>query len=148
MPFKKGLIGYWAGKKRPDISAMRKGKKLSEEHKRKLSKSHKGKKLSEEHKRKIVENLTGRPVSKETREKIGNANRGIKSGSWKGNNATYRSVHCWVVNNWGKDGECESCGSKEYLDWHNIDCKYSRERKDWMRLCRKCHMTLDGRIKK
>lgn len=28
--------GYWAGKKRPDISAMRKGIKLSEEHKAKL----------------------------------------------------------------------------------------------------------------
>lgn len=40
---------------RKKLSAVRKGKKKSEEHKKKLSEAHKGKKLSEEHKQKLID---------------------------------------------------------------------------------------------
>lgn len=147
MVFIKGNVGYWTGKKRPNISTLFKGKKLSLSHRKKLSLAHKGKVLSEEHKRKLVIKLTGRPVSKETRIKIGNANRGENSGSWKGDKVKYRGLHTWVVHNWGKADVCVNCGSDSFVDWHNINNKYKRVREDWEKLCRKCHMTKDGRTK-
>ena len=63
------------------IGEAHKGKKLSEEHKRKLSEAHKDKKRgphSEEHKRKISEAEKGKkckPVSEETKRKISEANK-------------------------------------------------------------------------
>ena len=147
MVFIKGQIGYWTGKKRPDISEKQKGRRLSKAWRKKLSEAHKGKKLSEEHKRKLILKLIGRPVSEKTRRKIGDANRGEKSGSWKGNKVKYRGLHTWIVYNWGKANICENCNSKKFIDWHNMDNKYKRDRKDWKKLCRKCHMILDGRKK-
>jgi predicted RNA binding protein with dsRBD fold (UPF0201 family) len=47
-----------------------KGKKLTEEHKRKLSERQKGKTFTEEHKLKISKSLTGRKLSEEQKEKI------------------------------------------------------------------------------
>ena len=56
------------------ISAMntrtKKGKKLSDEHKRKVSESKKGTFLSDEHKRKLSESMKGHSVSEETKQKI------------------------------------------------------------------------------
>lgn len=59
---------------------------ISEETKRKISKSHKGKKLSEQHKRRIGESgkghpttLKGRPISQEHKEKIRKAMTGNKN---------------------------------------------------------------------
>lgn len=67
-----------------------KGKKLSEEHKRKLSEAHKGKsgpwkgkKLSEEHKKKLSENhkgFTGKHHSEETKQVM----REKSTGEWNG----------------------------------------------------------------
>lgn len=52
-------------------------RRLSEEHRRKMSISRRGKKLSEEHRRKISEGLKGRVFSEETRRKISESNRGL-----------------------------------------------------------------------
>ena len=54
----------------------RKGKKLSEEHKRKISEANKGKHRSEEFKRK----MRGKHLSEETKEKIGAALKGKPIG--------------------------------------------------------------------
>ena len=59
-----------------NISEGKKGKKLSEEHKRKISRSSKGKKLSEEHKNKISKKLKGIKRSEETKIKISIALKG------------------------------------------------------------------------
>ena len=48
----------------------RKGKSLSEEHKKKLSEAHKGKQFSEEHKNKIGEAHKGKKLSDETKKKL------------------------------------------------------------------------------
>ena len=52
-----------------------KGKKLSEEHRRKLYKANKGKHPSEETRRKLREAKKGRTLSEETRRKISEANK-------------------------------------------------------------------------
>lgn len=52
------------------------GKKLSKEHREKLSTSHRGKKLQESTKRKMSESRTGRTLSEETRRKISEAHKG------------------------------------------------------------------------
>lgn len=72
-----GKPGYWLGKKRPDIAEKIKsrdtGKKLSEEHRQKISKSLKGRKgkpLSDEAKIKISKFNKGKKLSEETKKKI------------------------------------------------------------------------------
>ena len=52
----------------------KKGKKFSEEHKKKLSEAHKGKKRSEETRKKIAE--AKKNISEETRKKIAEAKKG------------------------------------------------------------------------
>lgn len=54
------------------------GKHLSEEHKKKISDTEKGKKLTEEHKRKISKANTGKILSEEHRNKISEAKKGFK----------------------------------------------------------------------
>ena len=54
------------------------GKKLTEEHKRKLSKSHLGKKASKETRKLLSKIRKGHPTSEETRKKISISNKGKK----------------------------------------------------------------------
>jgi hypothetical protein len=76
---KKGKNNYWYGKK------------LSEEHKLKLSKANKGKKLKEETKKKMSEVRRGKTHSEETKKKISESNKGkiiseetkIKMSQWQ-----------------------------------------------------------------
>lgn len=82
--FKKGNEPWNKGKKGLYTGCL-KGKKFSEEHKRKLSEAHKGKhscnkgkKLSEETKIKISEALKGIKPSDETRKKLSEARKGKK----------------------------------------------------------------------
>lgn len=56
-----------------------KGKKLSEEHKKKLSEANKGKKFSEEHKKRIGEAHRGKKHSEESRKKISESLIGKKA---------------------------------------------------------------------
>lgn len=56
------------------------GKTHSEETKRKISETKKGTKLTEEHIRKVVEKLRGRSVSEETRKKIAKSNSNTNKG--------------------------------------------------------------------
>ena len=83
-------MGYWKGKKhseetRKKISKSNKGKKFSEEHRKKLSKSATGRILSEEHRKKMSERMKGKPGlhlgmkhSEESKKKMSAANTGKK----------------------------------------------------------------------
>lgn len=81
-----GTEGGDGGKLSPEsiakMAASKKGKKLSEEHKAKISKANMGHKpynfgpLTEEHKAKISKANKGKFVSEETREKLSKANKG------------------------------------------------------------------------
>ena len=57
------------------------GRKLSEEHRRKISESHKGKHLSDETKHKLSEVNRGRKLSEEHRRKISESHKGKSSGN-------------------------------------------------------------------
>ena len=74
--------------------------------------------------------------------------RGQNHHNWKGSKVSYKSLHQWVSNNYGKSPICEECGeNKKEIDWANVSGKYRRDRSDWKRLCRKCHYKLDWGIK-
>ena len=61
-----------------------KGKKHSEEARKKISEAHKGKKHSEETKNKISETLKGKKPSEETKKKLSEIRKGKKNPGWKG----------------------------------------------------------------
>lgn len=61
---------------------------------------------------------------------------------WKGENVTYRPLHRWVENHYGKSNKCENCGVVKFgrkIQWANKSGLYKRERSDWIRVCIKCH---------
>lgn len=71
--------------------------------------------------------------------------KGEKNNNWRGDDATYKSKHDWVGKAFGKPCKCEQCGTtvaKRY-HWSNKDHLYKRIRKDWQRLCAKCHKIYD-----
>lgn len=79
----KRSIGYWQGKKLTDehkkkIGKAMKGKRLAEEHKRRIGNALRGKKHTEEHIRKNSEAQRGKKLSEETKKKIGDFWRGKK----------------------------------------------------------------------
>lgn len=69
---------------------------------------------------------------------------------WKGDKIQYEGLHSWIRNNKPKTNICNCCKqinkSKRSLDLANISQKYKRDINDYEWLCRKCHMTKDGRL--
>lgn len=68
-----------------------------------------------------------------------------------GKSKNYFSIHNWINNNFGKPKKCEECLneklSQRQYHWANISGKYKRIRKDWRRLCVRCHSAFDRKIK-
>lgn len=73
--------------------------------------------------------------------------RGRRHPCWKGDNATYSSIHSWIRDKKGKAGnyKCVHC-DKQARDWANIDHIYSRDLDDYIPLCRKCHIKFDKKL--
>lgn len=72
--------------------------------------------------------------------------RESNSPNWKGNKVGRQALHNWVERNLGKPKKCEKChrtDCKKY-EWANISRKYMRDLKDWIRLCKRCHIIYDG----
>jgi hypothetical protein len=77
-------------------------------------------------------------------------NKGIKtpqfSGenhpNWKGDSVGYMALHAWMNRMYGKPSKCERCGTTEakVYNWANVSREYKRDRSDWERLCRSCHV--------
>ena len=66
---------------------------------------------------------------------------------WKESGVGYNSLHSWVKRRLKKPPCCSVCRKvTEFIDLANISQKYKRNLTDWEWLCRKCHMTKDGRI--
>ena len=128
---------------------------VSEETREKIRIGHLGKKLSDEHKEKIrlyhkTHSNSGRfkkgaKLTEEHRIKIGEAQRGIKSHNWKGNEAGYGAKHNRIYRLKGKANKCVICGvlGKKRYHWANIDHKYSANPDDYVEMCIQCHRQQD-----
>lgn len=72
---------------------------------------------------------------------------GDKNGNWKGEKASYGSIHDWVSRHLGNPDTCEHCGKSGLtgckIQWANIDHFYRRDFNDWIRLCVPCHRKYD-----
>ena len=69
-----------------------------------------------------------------------------KNHAWKGDEVGYHGIHKWIARKLGKPMKCEMCRSekKKKYEWANIDHKYRRNLKDWIRLCTQCHRRHDN----
>lgn len=67
---------------------------------------------------------------------------------WKGKNVKLSALHNWVKRYFPKSIFCQSCKKVPPRDLANISQEYKRDLSDWEWLCRKCHMTKDGRMEK
>ena len=82
------------------------------------------------------------------RQYLRHRNVGERNGQWKGKDVKYGSLHDYIKYHKTKPDLCERCGEEKRLDLANKSGDYLRELNDWEWLCRKCHMTSDGRIEK
>lgn len=71
--------------------------------------------------------------------------KGSKHKHWKGDKATYSTVHWWINRYWEHPQFCEKCGAEKTtrFEWANISGKYKRVRSDWLSLCVSCHRIYD-----
>jgi len=71
------------------------------------------------------------------------------NGRWKGEETGLVAIHQWVRRQRGIPKKCQHCGigkdKVRYIDWANVDHKYSRNLDDYMPLCRKCHFKYDSK---
>jgi len=67
---------------------------------------------------------------------------------WKGDAVGYCALHEWVKNRLKKPELCEKCNKRKAYDLANKSGQYKRDLSDWEWLCRRCHMEIDGRLKK
>jgi len=148
-----------------------KGKKLSKEHREKLRLAKLGKKgigmtgrkHSEETRLKMRIKKIGyipwnknKKMSEEYCEIMRKSQTGIKRfktrdgnhHNWKGEKASLYAIHVWIRRRKYKPTVCEECGIKPPCDLANISQEYKRDVNDYEWLCRKCHMTKDGRLEK
>jgi len=72
---------------------------------------------------------------------------GSKNPNWIGDKVGISGVHGWVKRRLKKPELCTKCKADKVHDLANISQKYLRNLTDWEWLCRKCHMTKDGRMK-
>ena len=84
----------------------------------------------------------------ETKQKIRRSKIGQVNPMWKGDDVGYHALHDWARRHIAKPILCVCCGEQEPFDLSNISGEYKRELPDWHWLCRKCHMSLDGRLSK
>lgn len=110
-----------------------------------MGKANKGKKRSDSFKKKMSKISRNRVFSEETKLKISISRIGKKNWMWKDKPGRI-ALHEWVRNRKPKPELCEDCGLVPPRDLANISQEYHRDINDFEWLCRKCHMTKDGRI--
>lgn len=70
-------------------------------------------------------------------------NNAEKNGMWKGTKAGYQAIHCWIRTHFTKPKNCEYCGVEKRLDWASKTKEYTRNREEYIALCRGCHIKFD-----
>lgn len=111
-----------------------------------------GRKQSREHVARRVAARRRNGTNKHTEEaklRMSVSHIGLQAGEnhplWKGDSVGYFSLHSWVGRNFKKPDACEECGTKDSpkFNWSMNHETFSRLRKDWRWLCRKCHILYD-----
>jgi hypothetical protein len=106
----------------------------------------KGKPITDSHKKNISKAQKGRKLSKEWCKAISLSRMGKNNPNWKHeNDLTVKSIHAWVRNR-KKAKICEHCGvlrDEKMLHWANIDHSYKRNLDDYICLCVICHWKYD-----
>lgn len=85
------------------------------------------------------------------RDENGRFVKGYKQGlgednpNWKGDDVGLSPIHTWLNRHYGKPRFCERCHTTtaKMYDWANISGEYKRDRSDFLRLCRSCHVKMD-----
>lgn len=75
---------------------------------------------------------------------------GPEANSWKGDKVSYSGLHKWIVRELGQPSICQICKDKtlkpRQYHWSNMSRQYSRDLKDWQRLCVSCHKKYDLKL--
>jgi hypothetical protein len=70
--------------------------------------------------------------------------------AFTGTISEYKYIHYKVGVAFGKPGRCEDCGTDNLvgrkIHWANTTGIYNTDRKNWRRLCVRCHAIFDGRV--
>jgi hypothetical protein len=100
-----------------------------------------GRKISEETKKKMSIAKMGKSM-----------NQNEKNGQWKGDDIkSIGAIHRWLSRHLPKLDLCSICNIKPPYDIANINPEYNpetytRDLKNWRWICRSCHMKDDGRM--
>ena len=87
-------------------------------------------------------------MTAETRQRFREAKLADKNPNWKADKVKYDALHQWVNSRLRsrKPQFCQKCQIGPALDLANVTGIYKRDLQNWMYLCRRCHMWLDGRL--
>lgn len=138
-------IGVYERKKgvRPWLVKANLGRKLSEEHKRKIglksigNKYAVGYKITDELRQKRKERMVGNKYALDK-------NLNEKHHNWKGDKALKTTIHKWLKRRLGKASFCTFNKEHEGLfEWANKNHSVSRDVNDYMSLCIRCHRKYD-----
>lgn len=80
------------------------------------------------------------------REKFRKSTTGENHAHWLGENVSKGVLHKWLARWYGKADRCENINCPDELDmfdWANLSGEYKRDRADFIRLCRLCHIRFD-----
>jgi hypothetical protein len=146
----------WNGFKKWNIP-WNKDKRLSKEHKKKISNTHKGKKKTESHKKRIAKKVSGKPWSK-ARRKAQEERRGspyirrkplkriIKNGNEYSSNWNEIRKEIYKRDGWFCQ-ECDiHCHNKVKIQCHHIDYNTTNnEYSNLITLCVPCHGKTNGK---
>jgi len=89
--------------------------------------------------------LPGRSLTADHRAKIGMSRSREKHPLWKGDDAKPKTGRC-RARNWFEAKPCATCGAAR-SERHHVDGNtLNNAPSNIQHLCRRCHMTVDGRI--
>ena len=82
----------------------------------------------------------GKKFSAEVRARMSGSN----SGQWRGDEVGYSGIHRWLQKHYPKTGTCDECKKRTRTEFALIHGHaYSRNREDYLELCRQCHARYD-----
>jgi hypothetical protein len=88
------------------------------------------------------------PEGMAMRKQLSSMSIGVFHPHWRGDFASYGSLHEWIRAWKPKPELCERCHQRPPREVHNISGELRRDLADFIWLCSKCHHQVDGRTEK